>query len=946
MARKQITELSLKRHFTTAGRDAYDLVAWQKTGARIFNHITQETVFEQKDLEFPADWSHNAVNIVAQKYFSGDLGSPEREHSLKQLIDRVVHAIASYGGQNGYFDSDEEVQVFIEELRYILATQRASFNSPVWFNIGVPSRSQQASACFILSVKDEMPSILNWYRDEGMIFKGGSGSGINLSQLRSSCEGLSRSAGKASGPVSFMRAADSSAGTIQSGGKTRRAAKMVILNAEHPDIEAFIWCKAREEKKAHALTAAGFDVGINGEDLFNIQYQNANNSVRVSDSFMEAVEKDEAWDLTAVHPGAQSKVVKTVEARDLFRQIAQAAWECADPGMQFDDTINEWHTTPNAGRINASNPCSEYMHIDDSACNLASLNLLKFLTPQGEFKIDDFLHTVELVILAQEILVGYSDYPTEKITKNAKAYRQLGLGYANLGALLMSQGLPYDSDAGRAQAAALTAMMTGQAYAVSAKIAQKVGPFKGYAKDREGTLKVLAKHRSAIADIDATLVDESLLTSATTVWDEALRLARLHGVRNAQASVLAPTGTIGLVMDCDTTGIEPDLGLVKFKTLVGGGQMKFVNQTVRRGLTNLGYSEKQTKEILDYIETRHSLIDAPYFKQEHMDVFACSIGDNIIDALGHVKMMAAVQPFLSGAISKTVNMSEDANVEDIEEIYMEAWRQGVKAIAIYRDNCKAAQPLSVSEKDEESEESPATDADKKRTAAEDLVEFDPQQIGGYVVRGAAVKRQLPPMRSSKTFKFKVANNKGFMTVGEYKDGTPGEIFITVSKQGSTLAGIMDALAMSVSHGLQYGVPLKSYVRAFINISFTPSGLTDDPEIRTASSLIDYIFRKVAKTYLSREDLVDLGIVSFSDQDNQGSAMQINLLSKETETAAEDTDTTASQPADDQVDILDRIASLNPISDLSSPMCLACGNPTQRSGACYVCRTCGMSTGCS
>ena len=945
MAKKQITELSLKRYFTTVGRDAYDLVAWQKTEARIFNHITQETVFEQKDLEFPADWSHNAINIVAQKYFSGDPSLPEREHSLKQLINRVVHAIADYGRQNGYFDDDDEVQTFVEELKYILATQRASFNSPVWFNIGAPSRAQQASACFILSVEDNMPSILNWYRDEGMIFKGGSGSGINLSRLRSSDEGLSKSGGKASGPVSFMRAADSSAGTILSGGKTRRAAKMVILNVDHPDIETFVWCKAREEKKAYALATAGFDVGINGADLFNIQYQNANNSVRVSDAFMEAVEKDEPWDLTAVHPSAQKKVVKTVQARDLFRQIAQASWECADPGMQFDDTINDWHTTPNAGRINASNPCSEYMHIDDSACNLASLNMMKFLTSRGEFKIDDFLHTVELILLAQEILVGYSDYPTEKITKNAKAYRQLGLGYANLGALLMSQGLPYDSDSGRAQAAALTAMMTGQAYAVSAKIAQKVGPFRGYAKDKEGILRVLTKHRAAIADIDTGLVDESLLTAATAVWDEALSLARLYGVRNAQASVLAPTGTIGLMMDCDTTGIEPDLGLVKFKTLVGGGQMKFVNQTVRRGLTGLGYSEKQIKEILDHIETRHSLVGAPHFKQKHLDVFACSIGDNTIDALGHVKMMAAVQPFLSGAISKTVNMQEDVSIEDIEEIHMEAWRQGVKAIAIYRDNCKAAQPLSVGEKDKESADA---ETERKGLKVEDLVEFDPQKIGGYVVRGAAVRRQLPPMRNSKTFKFKVANSKGFMTVGEYEDGHPGEIFITVSKQGSTLAGVMDALAMSVSHGLQYGVPLKSYVRAFINMSFTPSGLTDDPEIRTSSSLIDYIFRKVAKTYLSHEDLIDLGIMSFSDHASQ---VQTDLLPKEAETSAAEgdipqADIGGGNQATDQMGILDRIAPSNPVSDLSSPMCLACGNPTQRSGACYICRTCGLSTGCS
>ncbi len=951
MAKKQITELNLKRHFTTLGRDAYDSIAWQKTEAKILNHLTQEPVFEQKNLDFPSDWSHNAVNIVAQKYFSGDLDSPDREYSLKQLINRVVHTIADHGHQQGYFEGDEEVQTFVEELKYILATQRASFNSPVWFNIGVPTRAQQASACFILSVQDNMLSILEWYKSEGMIFKGGSGAGINLSSLRASSEGLSKSAGKASGPVSFMRAADSSAGTIQSGGKTRRAAKMVILNVNHPDVEAFIWCKAREEKKAYALTAAGFDVGLNGEDLFTLQYQNANNSIRVSDTFMTAVEKGETWNLTAVHPNAHNKVIKTVDAKDLFRQISQAAWECADPGLQFDDTINDWHTTPKVGRINASNPCSEYMHIDDSACNLASLNLLKFLDTKGDFKIDDYLHTVELVTLAQEILVGYSDYPTEKITKNAKAYRQLGLGYANLGALLMSQGLAYDSETGRAQAAVLTAMLTGHAYAVSAKIAQKIGPFDGYAKDREGTLRVLAKHRAAIADIDAALVDESLLTTATAVWDDALRLAKLYGVRNAQASVLAPTGTIGLMMDCDTTGIEPDLGLVKFKTLVGGGQMKFVNQTVRRGLGNLGYSDKQIKVILDYIETRHSLVGAPDFKAEHLNVFACSIGDNVIDALGHIQMMAVVQPFLSGAISKTVNMPEDVSVEDVEEAYMEAWRQGLKAIAIYRDNCKAAQPLSVNENNEK--DASQSQDNEKQVTSEALMEFDPQRVGdSYVFRGAAVRRQLPAMRHSKTFKFKVASSKGFMTVGEYKDGQPGEIFITVSKQGSTLAGVMDALAMSVSHGLQYGVPLKSYVKAFINMSFSPSGLTDDLEVRTASSLLDYIFRRVAKTYLSHEDLVDLGIVNFADQNFQESALQTNLLPGDSLPAsdAQVEQEQAAAPAPDsdfkQNGILQNIAPLNPLSDLSSPMCLACGNPTQRSGACYICRTCGLSTGCS
>ncbi|MYB39967.1 vitamin B12-dependent ribonucleotide reductase [Candidatus Saccharibacteria bacterium] len=928
MAKKQTTELTIKRHFTDPKRDAYDLVVWQNAAAQILNHQTGAAVFEQNDLEFPADWSQNAINIVAQKYFSGELGSKRREYSLKQLIDRVVNTIARHGHANGYFESTEEVQTFVEELKYVLATQRAAFNSPVWFNIGVEGRSQQASACFILSIEDSMPSILNWYKEEGMIFKGGSGSGVNLSPLRSSVEGLSGSAGKASGPVSFMRAADSSAGTIQSGGKTRRAAKMVILNVDHPDVEAFVWCKAKEERKAQALADAGFDMSIDGEDIYNVQYQNANNSVRVSDAFMRAVENDEDWHLQAAASSAEGRVLKTVRARDLFRQISQAAWECADPGLQFDDTINDWHTTPNVGRINASNPCSEYMHIDDSACNLASLNLLKFLDENGKFKIDDFTHTVELVTLAQEILVGYSDYPTSRITKNAKDYRQLGLGYANLGAFLMSQGLPYDSSAGRSQAAAVTALMTGQAYATSAKAAQKVGPFAGYKKDEAGTLRVIEKHRQAVNGIDASEVYEGLLTAAASAWDEALRLAKLYGVRNAQASVLAPTGTIGLMMDCDTTGIEPDLGLVKFKNLVGGGQMKFVNQTVRRGLVSLGYTPEEVKAIIDHIEEKHSIVGAPHFNDDHLEVFACSIGDNTIDVLGHVKMMEAVQPFLSGAISKTVNMPEESTIEDVENIYTEAWKRGLKAIAIYRDNCKVAQPVSVSSEDKQ---------------AKDLPEFNPQEVGGgFVVKGA-VKRSLPAVRTSKTFEFKLADSKGFMTVGEFEDGTPGEIFIVVSKQGSTLAGVMDALAISVSHGLQHGVPLKSYVKAFINMSFAPSGLTNDPQVRTATSFVDYIFRRIAKVYLSYEDLVDLGVVSFSDQLAKEAEMQTKLLDEPAEkTGAAEEPPTPPAPATEPPPLI----VPNPVSDLSSPMCLACGNPTQRAGACYVCRTCGLSTGCS
>ena len=925
MVKKADTLLKIGRHFTNAKQSAYDAITWRRADAKLVNAQTQAVIFEQKNLEFPTDWSQNAINIVAQKYFTGEAQSAKREYSLKQLIDRVVTTIASHGVKEGYFKGNTDSQTFTEELRYILATQRASFNSPVWFNIGVPSRPQQASACFILSVDDTITSILDWYKEEGLIFKGGSGSGINLSSIRSSLEGLSDSVGNASGPVSFMRGADASAGSIRSGGKTRRAAKMVILNADHPDIEEFITCKSNEERKAHALAQAGFDMSLNGADIFNIQYQNANNSVRVSDDFMRAVEDDADWHLKATGQKLQGQILKTVRARQLFRQIAQAAWECADPGLQFDDTINDWHTTPVAGRINASNPCSEYMHLDNSACNLASINLLKFIDNQGHFQIEDFKHTVTLMLLAQEILVGYSDYPTKKIGATAKAYRQLGLGYANLGALLMSQGLPYDSDAGRAQAATLTALMTGQAYVVSAQIAHKVGTFQGYEQDAKGTIRVLKKHRSAVKKIDASSVAEDLLTATTSVWEEAVHLAEAHGVRNAQVSVLAPTGTIGLMMDCDTTGIEPDLSLVKFKTLVGGGQMKFVNQTVSAGLASLGYNEAQIKVMTDYIEEKHTLLNAPHFQSQHAPVFACAIGDNMIEPIGHVRMMAAVQPFLSGAISKTVNMPNETSVAEVESIYQQAWRLGVKAIAIYRDNCKVAQPVSTQDKSDQ-------------RLGDSLPDFEDNPVlqSGFASSTVA-RREMPNMRSSKTFKFKIASTKGFVTVGEYEDGTPGEIFIVVAKQGSTLAGIMDALAISVSHGLQYGVPLQSYIRAFMSMSFAPNGMTDDPDIRMATSFVDYIFRKLAKTYLTYDEQVELGIIDFAEQARQESETQTKLLeeAQKSEVASESA-VTFNLPEEPE----------SAVVDLSGPLCVGCGNPTQRAGACYICRVCGLSTGCS
>jgi ribonucleoside-diphosphate reductase alpha chain len=918
--------LALTRYFTEEGSRPYDLLDWTKRDAKIVNPGTGKTVFEQKQVEFPDTWSLNSINIVAQKYFYGTPGTAQREASLRNLIDRVADTTTKYGYEQGYFLDEAEANIFNAELKYILATQRAAFNSPVWFNIGTPDRAQQASACFILKVEDSLPSILNWYREEGMIFKGGSGAGINVSAIRSSQESLSSSGGTASGPVSFMRGADASAGTIASGGKTRRAAKMVILNADHPDVERFIWCKAREERKAHVLEEAGFDMGLNGEDAISIQYQNANNSVRVTDDFMHAVERDDDWNLVGVN---DKKVYKTLKARDLFRQVAAAAWECADPGMQFDTTINDWHTTPRAGRINGSNPCSEYMHLDNSACNLASINLLKFLNEDGTFDIEGYKHTIETVFLAQEILVGYSSYPTEGIDKNARAYRELGLGYANLGALLMAQGLPYNSDEGRAQAAAVTAIMTGHAYATSAKIAKRVGPFAGYNKDREGMLRVLRKHRDTVRKIDASMVSEELLSAAASAWDEAVELGEKYGVRNSQATVLAPTGTIGLMMDCDTTGIEPDFALVKHKTLVGGGSMAIVNQTVPRALKTLGYTKQQTDEIVAYIHDHNTIVGAPHLKEEHKPVFACAVGENAIHYLGHVRMMSAVQPFISGAISKTVNMPEEASVEEVEQLHMDAWKMGLKAIAIYRDNCKVGQPLSSKKK--ETKEEPAA------------VAAQPQAVVAAPVIVKALQRELPKKRQSRTYEFHVADCKGFLIVGEYEDGTPGELFIHVAKQGSTLSGIMDSFAISVSHGLQYGVPLKSYVKTMINRSFAPSGVTDDPEISTASSLTDYIFRRLARDYLSFDDRLELGLATFDELEAETGAQQTSLLEPAQPQATAQPGSTpqpaqaVSGPAKQQP---------KPVRESSAPLCANCGNMTQRSGSCYVCTSCGSTTGCS
>jgi ribonucleoside-diphosphate reductase alpha chain len=932
MAHTQLTQ-GIQRLFTKPGTKGYDALAWVKRDASITNPVTGEVVFEQKNVEFTEQWSFNAINIVAQKYFAGTPNTKNREISLKQLINRVVDTVTRQGVDEGYFESDEEAETFREELKFICATQRAAFNSPVWFNIGWSDRSQQASACFILQVEDTMESILNWYTEEGLIFKGGSGSGLNISNLRSSEELLSSSGGRSSGPVSFMRGADSVAGTIKSGGKTRRAAKMVILNVDHPDIEEFIWCKAIEERKSRALQAAGFDMSLNGSDAFSVQYQNANNSVRVTDEFMQAVVDDTDWDLIARTTG---KVVKTVRARDLYRQFAESAWECADPGMQFDTVINTWHTTPNAGRINGSNPCSEYMHLDNSACNLASINLLKYLGEDDTFDTAAFKHTVQVVFTAQEILVGYSEYPTPGIAKNARAYRELGMGYANLGALLMAQGLPYDSDEGRAQAAAITALMTGHAYATSAQIARRVGPFAGYHKDRDNMLKVIAMHRDAVSHINAAHVSEDLLSAAAEAWDEALDLGERYGIRNSQATVLAPTGTIGLMMDCDTTGIEPDLGLVKVKKLVGGGTMFIVNQTIPRALKVLGYTTDQIDEIVAYIDVEKTILGAPHLDEKHYDVFACSMGDNAIHYMGHVKMMAATQPFLSGAISKTVNMPEEATVDDVEQLHIEAWKMGLKAIAIYRDNCKVAQPLSMAKK--ESNDTPVIEA--AATPASDSQSII-QSVDGFVVRGA-MKRELPKKRRSVTYEFKISDLKGYFTVGEYEDGTPGELFVSASKQGSTLSGIMDAFAISVSHGLKYGVPLKSYVKTMMSTSFAPAGLTDDKDIRTASSIVDYLFRRLALDYLTFDDRLELGLASFDDMPTES---QTSLLTDMGDIDGEPDIYSDEQNQSKLVGEKPK-AAMAAVPDANAPLCYSCGNTTQRAGSCYVCQVCGSTSGCS
>ena len=941
----QRSEIGIRRHFTTEGVHPYDQVTWERRDARITNFRDGTVAFEQLGVEVPESWSVNATNILAQKYFRGTLGTEEREWSLRQVADRVADTLTAWGIKDGYFVDDEEALVFNHELKYLVIHQKAAFNSPVWFNIGVHGVPQQGSACFILSVEDKMDSILNWYTEEGIIFKGGSGAGVNLSRIRSSHE-LLKGGGTASGPVSFMRGADASAGTIKSGGKTRRAAKMVILDVDHPDVEDFIWCKAIEERKARVLRDAGFDMDLDGADSHSTQYQNANNSVRVTDEFMEAVIDGRDWNLTARTDGS---VTRTVPARDLFRQIAHSAWECADPGLQYDTTINRWHTAPMTGRINGSNPCSEYVHLDDSACNLASMNLLTFLDENDEFDVEGFKAGVSVVFTGQEIIVGNADYPTERIAETTRAFRQLGIGYANLGALLMAQGLPYDSDAGRAWAAAITALLTGHAYATSAKTAARMGPFAGYHENAEPMLNVLRMHQAEAARIDEDIVPPELLSAAQESWDRAVDLAEAYGVRNSQASVLAPTGTIGLLMDCDTTGVEPDLGLVKTKKLVGGGTMSIVNQTVPRALAKLGYGVEQGEDIVRYINENMSILGAPHIAPEHLPVFACSMGDNTIHYSGHIRMMGAVQPFISGAISKTVNMPEDATVEEVEQLHIDAWRLGIKAVAIYRDNCKVAQPLSTTKKEAAAiggDTAPAgSDAEARDRAVtariaelEAALLSEQQRVTSSVVVGA-VRERLPRKRNSETFSFRVADCEGYVTVGQYEDGRPGEVFIKVSKQGSTLAGIMDAFSISISLGLQHGVPLATFVRKFANMKFEPAGITDDPELRIATSLIDYIFRRMALDFLTVEERSDLGILSTQER-TQPTLPGVEEMSTPSVSLFEDGLSNGQAGAEPASQALARAQQLD------APLCYSCGNTMQRAGSCYVCGSCGSTSGCS
>ncbi len=922
--------LSIERRFSAAGVHPFDQIEWEIRDAVIGN--PESPAFEQRGVEFPKSWSQNATNIVAQKYFRGQLGTPQRESSVKQMIGRVAGTIAGWGREGGYFASEEDAEAFEMELTAILLNQKAAFNSPVWFNVGFEERPQ-CSACFILSVEDTIESILDWNTKEGMIFRGGSGSGINLSNIRGSVEHLSKG-GLASGPVSFMRGADAWAGTIKSGGKTRRAAKMVVLDVDHPDIEDFVWCKAKEEEKAAALRDAGFDMSIDGDGFTSIQYQNANNSVRVTDEFMEAVDADAEWQLKARTTG---ETTKTLGARELMNQIADAAWRCADPGVQYDTIINRWHTCPESGRINASNPCSEYMHVDNSACNLASLNLMKFRREDGSFDAEEFERAVDIVFLAQEIIVGPSSYPTEEIGENARRFRQLGLGYANLGALLMSDGLPYDSDEGRNVAAAITALMTGRAYRQSALIAAgATGPYDEYERNREPHNGVMRMHRDAAYDIDGEGIKGDLLDAARRAWDEAVELGSEHGYRNAQATVLAPTGTISFLMDCDTTGIEPDFSLVKFKELVGGGQMTIPNRSVPLALRTLGYSEAEIDQINAHITEKNTIVGAPGLKDEHLPVFDVAVGERAISHTGHIDMMAATQPFISGAISKTVNLPQSATVEDIADAYTRGWKGGLKALAIYRDGSKTAQALR-------------TDAQEEKAEPE-VVVLPPE------------RKRMPQERESITHKFNIAGHEGYITAGKYDDGSVGEIFLTdIGKEGSTMRGLLNAFATAISLGLQYGVPLEDFVRKFSYMRFDPEGMTQNPEIPFAKSMPDYIMRWLASRFIDdTEVLEELGIMTQdvrAKKEAETSQMSIGLTGDTAGPAngqakpgngnggAEAKSGGGAVPASAAFTETPPVRPAKMQGLELGPACEQCGGMMQRTGSCYTCPSCGNNTGC-
>jgi ribonucleoside-diphosphate reductase alpha chain len=924
--------LTVERMFTSPATHPFDTVEWELRDARIGHG--DRVAFEQADVEFPKSWSQNATNIVAQKYFRGQVGHPARERSVKQMIGRVAGTIAGWGRERAYFATEEDADAFEAELTHILLHQMAAFNSPVWFNVGF-EESPQCSACFILSVEDTMESILEWNTKEGNIFRGGSGSGINLSNIRGSMEPLAKG-GTASGPVSFMRGADSWAGTIKSGGKTRRAAKMVVLDIDHPDIREFIWCKAKEEDKAEALRDAGFDMSIDGDGFKSIQYQNANNSVRVTDEFMRAVEEDGEWRLLARATG--EPVGEPVRARDLMREIAEAAWRCADPGVQYDTTINQWHTSPKSGRINASNPCSEYMHVDDSACNLASLNLMKFRRSDGTFDVESFEHTVDIVLLAQEIVVGPSSYPTPEIGVNARAFRQLGLGYANLGAYLMSNGMPYDSDAGRGTAAAITALMTGRAYRESARVAAALGPYEHYQENREEHNHVMRMHRDASnAILDSTCADGDLLDAARRSWEQAVEIGERFGYRNAQATVLAPTGTISFLMDCDTTGVEPDFSLVKFKELVGGGQMTIVNRTVPLALSTLGYTDQQVEQIEAHLAEHGTILGAPGLAPEHLPVFDVAVGERAISHMGHLEMMGAVQPFISGAISKTVNLPESATVEDIADAYTQAWRLGIKALAIYRDGSKTAQALR-------------TDAQKAKAAPADVDAIVDEAVAKALAEAGPRRKRMPRERQSITHKFSIGGHEGYITAGMYEDGTVGEIFLTdIGKEGSTLRGMMNSFATAISIALQYGVPLETLVQKFSYMRFEPEGITGNPEIPFAKSMPDYIMRWLASRFLDTDAQEELGILTpavrarKAAQETAQSMSSSDTAGPGTPEASAGTGTSTPPTAaltDSPPVVPARLQGL----DLG-PACSQCGGMMQRTGSCYTCSSCGNNTGC-